>query len=80
LKPKNDKEECDNCPGVKLEQRADDSVEVISKRLKIYREQSDPIITHMKDSGLVLSFEPKRGIKDYEIIRDKVYEFLKERN
>lgn len=80
LKPKNGKDECDNCPGVKLVIRADDEKSIIASRLKTYREQSDPILGAMKDSGIVLSFEPKNGIKDYEMIRDKMYEFLKQRN
>ena len=68
LKPKNDKMECDNCPGVKLVVRSDDEKSVISHRLKTYREQSDPILGAMKDSGIILTFEPKRGINDYETI------------
>ena len=78
MKPKKDGE-CDNCPGVKLVIRSDDEKSVIEKRLKTYWEQSDPILKEMKDSGIILNFEPKRGIKDYENIWDKVYEFLKSR-
>ncbi len=80
LKPKSGKDECDNHPGTKLVVRSDDTKEVIAGRLKIYREQSDPIIHAMKDSGIVLNFEPKRGIKDYEMIRDAVFKFLKSKN
>jgi len=72
--------ECDNCAGVKLGVRPDDEKSVIEKRLRTYREQSDPILDAMKDSGIILNFEPKRGIKDYEMIRDAVYKFLKDRN
>ncbi|MCJ7508452.1 MAG: adenylate kinase [candidate division Zixibacteria bacterium] len=44
------KERCDTCGG-KLEYRADDSEEVIKRRLKIYHQQVNPIKDYYKKQG-----------------------------
>ena len=43
---------CDKCQG-KLYQREDDKEEVISRRLEIYSEQTEPIISFYKSAGLL---------------------------
>ena len=43
---------CDKCQG-ELYQREDDKEEVISRRLEIYSEQTEPIISFYKSAGLL---------------------------
>lgn len=47
---------CDQCQG-KLIQRNDDSVEVISKRLLVYKEQTAPLIAFYSAQGLLHTIE-----------------------
>ena len=44
---------CDKCGG-KLIQRDDDSKETVMRRLKIYYEQTEPVIGYYKDSGIMI--------------------------
>lgn len=41
---------CDKCGG-KLTQRSDDTVEVVRDRLKVYHEQTEPLISYYKEHG-----------------------------
>ena len=43
---------CDKCQG-ELYQREDDNEEVVSRRLEIYSEQTEPIISFYKSAGLL---------------------------
>ena len=43
---------CDKCGG-RLIQRKDDRVEVIRTRLRLYREQSEPLIRYYRERGLI---------------------------
>jgi len=43
---------CDKCQG-ELYQREDDKEEVVSRRLEIYSEQTEPIISFYKSAGLL---------------------------
>lgn len=52
LKPKNDGI-CDDCTGVELVQRADDTEEVVRDRLKAYYAQTEPVIEYYRKSGQV---------------------------
>ena len=52
LKPKNDGI-CDDCAGVTLVQRADDTEEVVRDRLKAYYVQTEPVIEYYRKSGQV---------------------------
>lgn len=47
---------CDKCGG-ELLQRADDNEETISKRLKVYQEQTEPLIAYYKKQGKFKSVE-----------------------
>lgn len=44
--------ECDICKGILL-QRADDTEEVIRERIKVYEEQTKPLIDYYKNQGLL---------------------------
>jgi adenylate kinase len=50
LKPKVE-EVCDKCGG-KLYQRTDDTPDVIRQRLKVYEEQTQPILMHFKEKNV----------------------------
>lgn len=50
--PQND-ELCDNCPDTALIQREDDSESTIRRRLKVYHEQTEPILDYYSGSGLL---------------------------
>lgn len=45
--------ECDDCPGVQLTQRADDKEETIRERLNVYHDQTEPILAYYEDKGLL---------------------------
>lgn len=55
LKPKKEGV-CDKCGGT-LIQRADETPESIKQRLKMYREQSEPLIEYYRKKGLVVDVE-----------------------
>ncbi len=66
--PKND-EICDKC-GTKLIQRKDDTEEVIRNRLKVYREQTAPLIEYYEKKNILFKLDASRPI-------DEVYKELK---
>lgn len=75
LKPKVDGT-CDKCGG-ELYQRDDDKPEAIKQRLKLYREQSEPLITFYRKKGIVLDIPCDRADIPPEIIVEKILNALK---
>lgn len=65
-------EELDACTaaGGELVQRADDNEETISNRLKVYREQTEPLVGFYRDAGLLKTVEGEGEI-------DEIYARLK---
>jgi len=57
---------------VKLITRKDDTAEVITERLEIYKEQTLPILSFFKEqpNTEVIDFEAKRGKADYPQLKD----------
>ncbi|GAA1915397.1 adenylate kinase [Streptomyces sodiiphilus] len=47
---------CDICGG-ELYQREDDAEDTVRKRLEVYREETEPIIDHYREQGLVVTIE-----------------------
>ena len=47
---------CDACGG-ELYQRSDDSLETAQNRLKVYREQTAPLIDFYKEAGLLATID-----------------------
>ena len=45
---------CDNCK-TELSHRSDDKPEVVKKRLEVYREQTEPLISYYEEKGLLSS-------------------------
>ncbi len=54
---------CDKCGG-ELYQRDDDKEETIMSRLKVYKQQTEPLIAYYKGTGLLRSIPGTGGIKD----------------
>ncbi len=47
---------CDNCGG-DLYQREDDNEETVRRRLKVYEEQTEPVVSYYKPSGRLVSID-----------------------
>lgn len=62
---------CDKCGG-ELHQRADDTKESVEKRLKVYEEQTFPLINFYKEKDMLLSLKahgkPEEVFKEIEIL------------
>jgi len=54
---------CNNC-GHDLVQRRDDHVEAVEERLKVYEEQTKPLIDFFKEKKLLLRIDGKREIEE----------------
>jgi adenylate kinase len=54
---------CDHCH-TELAQRDDDKPALIRRRLKLYHEQTEPLIQHYEASGKLMSVDGERPIKD----------------
>lgn len=52
---------CDVC-GSELYQRSDDTPEAVAKRLEIYYEQTQPILDHYRQKGLLVEIDGNREI------------------
>lgn len=52
---------CDKC-GSQLVQRDDDKEETVRNRLKIYMEQTAPLVEHFKAKGILVDVDGSRGI------------------
>jgi len=59
-------EELDACTeaGGELVQRADDNEETIARRLKVYREQTEPLIDFYRDAGLLKTVAGEGSIEE----------------
>ena len=62
-----------------LERRADDNEEVIRRRMEKYKEETEPLLEYYEKQGKLISFEPKRGVDDYEKIVEGVSKKIGER-
>ncbi len=60
--PKRD-EVCDVC-GTKLLQREDDREEVVRRRLKVYREQTAPLVDYYRSKGILITLDASRPIEE----------------
>jgi len=52
---------CDKC-GSELIQRDDDKEETVRKRLRVYTEQTAPLIEHFRDKGILVDIDGSVGI------------------
>ena len=76
-KPPKFAEECDRHPGVKLEQRADDTPEKINVRLKTYDEKTRPVIDYYNGSHRLHRLD---GTQDPEAIYREIKRIIESEN
>jgi adenylate kinase len=60
-----------NCPicGGKLTQRSDDTPETLKNRLKVFHQNTEPVIQHFKEKGVLLEVDGRPSI---EAVRESV--------
>ena len=69
LLPKKNPSKCDDC-NVDLVCREDDKEEIIRNRLNVYKEHTFPLLDYYQKKNILISFEPKRGKKDYAAFKE----------
>jgi len=70
--PPKEEGKCDACGG-ELYQRSDDVPETVRNRIRIYWEQTSPLIDYYRDGGLLITIESEGGI---ERVQEKILEAL----
>ncbi|NIM14779.1 MAG: adenylate kinase [Candidatus Aminicenantes bacterium] len=55
--------QCDFCAGP-LRQRADDNEETIRKRIRVYRQQTQPVIDYYREKGLLHEIDASGSVED----------------
>jgi adenylate kinase len=69
---------CDKCGG-ELVQRSDELPEVIEERLKVYEEQTAPLIDYYKEKGLLKEITINEDMGKYrEIILERIFKVIDE--
>ena len=54
---------CDKCKG-ELMQRKDDTEETVSKRISVYREQTEPLIEYYTKKGIIVNIDGEKPIDE----------------
>ena len=67
LLPDKDPSKCDDCADSTLVIRDDDKEHIITERMGIYRDKTEPILDFYKDSPetQLINFEAKKGVDDF---------------
>jgi len=55
---------CDLCGSRDLTRRTDDTVSTVTRRLKAYREQTEPILPYYRDKGLLQTVDGMADMDD----------------
>lgn len=65
-----EKEKCPDCQG-EIAQRIDDTEEVIQKRLKVFRDETLPVVEHYRKQGILLEIKGEQSVEEVfgEILR-----------
>lgn len=79
LLPKKNPKKCDECNG-DLMQREDDKESIIRDRLEVYKKYTLPLLDYYQKQNILIRFEPKKGKKDYPILKEIIIDFLKNHN
>ena len=66
---------CDKCGRMEFVRRADDTVEAVSTRLKVYHDQTAPILPYFRNKGVLRSVNGMADIKD---VTGAIEEILRE--
>jgi adenylate kinase len=75
LFPKKSQNKCDDC-NIELVQRADDKESIIRDRLEVYKKHTLPLTEFYEKQNILIRFEPKKGKKDYPLLKKIVEDFL----
>ena len=54
------------------ETRSDDNEEIVEKRLKDYHISTSPVLDYYRSKGMLHTFQPKKGIKDFDKLKKLV--------
>ena len=71
--PPHQEGKCDMCGG-ELYQRADDVPETVRNRIRVYWQQTSPLIDYYRDQGLLITIESEGGI---ERVQQRIQEALR---
>ena len=64
---------CDQCGSTDLVQRADDKEEVITNRLKVFKDTVDPVLKYYQDLGRLMKVDAEGSVDEiYKMISSKV--------
>ncbi len=66
---------CDHCGG-EVYQRDDDTPETVSKRLKVYQEQTEPLINYYREKSILFSF---KGTGSIQLLFEEICQVLGEK-
>lgn len=72
-KPAKDGVHCDGC-GAKLVTRADDKPETVKARLKVYHDETEPLIDYYRQKGKLLTVKGQKELKDTTALTFKTIE------
>ncbi len=64
---------CDSCGGTEFVRRADDTVDAVSARLKVYRDQTAPILPYYQARGVLRTID---GMADIAVVTRSIEEIL----
>jgi adenylate kinase len=70
--PPREEGKCDICGG-ELYQRADDIPDTVRNRIRVYWEQTSPLVDYYRDEGLLITIQSEGGI---EHVQEKILEAL----
>lgn len=70
--PPREEGKCDVCGG-ELYQRADDVPETVRNRIRVYGDQTSPLVDYYRDQGLLITIKSEGGI---ERVQEKILEAL----
>ncbi len=65
--PSQDGRHCDDHPGTELRQRADDTVETVRTRLKVYGEQTAPLVDFYRSGGRLVGVKGTGPLDEVQI-------------
>lgn len=65
---------CDHCGGTEFVRRADDTLEAVSKRLQVYRDQTAPILPYYQGTGILRRVD---GMADIAVVETQIEEILR---
>lgn len=70
-RPSKTKGVCDICGGP-LYQRPDDNEETVKNRIRVYQEQTKPILDYYQDKGLVINIDGSQNVEDIFLKLQKI--------